>query len=129
MIMFLNLFTDIYLLMIPIPMLIGAQIARARKAGLVVVFSGGIFVIVAGLLRSIFILQVCPYLSFLTSEFVPSVWFANSFPNVESHQRTKTSGHLGDTRDIRCYYYVKPTFDLGLDATEAKTTIWLAHLF
>ncbi|KAH8729206.1 hypothetical protein BGZ61DRAFT_515353 [Ilyonectria robusta] len=57
MIMFLNLFTDIYLIMIPIPMLLGAQIARARKAGLVVIFSGGIFVIVAGLLRSIFILQ------------------------------------------------------------------------
>lgn len=78
MIMFLNLFTDIYLIMIPIPMLLGAQIARARKAGLVVIFSGGIFVIVAGLLRSIFILQVC-YHSFLTSEFVPDLWFTNTW--------------------------------------------------
>lgn len=73
MIMFLNLFTDIYLIMIPIPMLLGAQIARARKAGLVVIFSGGIFVIVAGLLRSIFILQVRCCHCFLISEVVPGL--------------------------------------------------------
>ncbi|RMJ16585.1 hypothetical protein BHE90_000011 [Fusarium euwallaceae] len=53
----LNIVTDTYLLLIPIPMLWGARIPTVKKYGLVVLFSGGIFVMVAGLLRCILILK------------------------------------------------------------------------
>ncbi|KAF7556521.1 hypothetical protein G7Z17_g1313 [Cylindrodendrum hubeiense] len=53
----LNIVTDLYLILIPIPMLWGAQIPKVKKIGLVVLFSGGIFVMVAGLLRCVLILQ------------------------------------------------------------------------
>ncbi|KAK7428205.1 hypothetical protein QQZ08_005271 [Neonectria magnoliae] len=57
MVVSLNIVTDIYLMLIPVPMLWGAQIPKAKKIGLVVLFSGGIFVMVAGLLRCILILK------------------------------------------------------------------------
>ncbi|KAJ4128122.1 hypothetical protein NW768_008406 [Fusarium equiseti] len=53
----LNITTDIYLLAIPIPMLWGARIPKVKKYGLLVLFSGAIFVMVAGLLRCFLILQ------------------------------------------------------------------------
>ncbi|KAH8665495.1 hypothetical protein BGZ61DRAFT_538462 [Ilyonectria robusta] len=53
----LNIVTDLYLILIPIPMLWGAQIPKVKKIGLVVLFSGGIFVMVAGLLRCVLILK------------------------------------------------------------------------
>ncbi|KAM5344433.1 hypothetical protein ACJ41O_012969 [Fusarium nematophilum] len=53
----LNIITDTYLLLIPIPMLWGARIPKVKKYGLVVLFSGGIFVMVAGLLRCVLILK------------------------------------------------------------------------
>lgn len=54
----LNIVTDLYLILIPVPMLWGAQIPKVKKIGLVVLFSGGIFVMVAGLLRCVLILKV-----------------------------------------------------------------------
>ncbi|KAG8673715.1 hypothetical protein FPOAC2_07177 [Fusarium poae] len=53
----LNILTDIYLLAIPIPMLWGAKIPKVKRYGLVVLFSGAIFVMVAGILRCVLILQ------------------------------------------------------------------------
>ncbi|KAL4731213.1 hypothetical protein ACLX1H_000175 [Fusarium chlamydosporum] len=53
----LNIVTDIYLLAIPIPMLWGARIPKVKKYGLLVLFSGAVFVMVAGLLRCFLILQ------------------------------------------------------------------------
>ncbi|KAH6876734.1 hypothetical protein B0T10DRAFT_566700 [Thelonectria olida] len=53
----LNVITDAYLLLIPIPLLWGAQIPKIKKIGLVFLFSGGIFVMVAGLLRCVLILE------------------------------------------------------------------------
>ncbi|KAF5636726.1 integral membrane protein PTH11 [Fusarium tjaetaba] len=53
----LNILTDIYLLAIPIPMLWGARIPKVKKYGLLVLFSGAVFVMVAGLLRCILILK------------------------------------------------------------------------
>lgn len=54
----LNIATDVYLLFIPLPMLWGARIKAVKKIGLIVLFSGAVFVMVAGLLRCILILQV-----------------------------------------------------------------------
>ncbi|KAF4454383.1 hypothetical protein F53441_3100 [Fusarium austroafricanum] len=53
----LNIITDIYLLAIPIPMLWGARIPKVKKYGLLVLFSGAVFVMVAGILRCVLILQ------------------------------------------------------------------------
>ncbi|CEI63268.1 hypothetical protein FVEN_g194 [Fusarium venenatum] len=53
----LNILTDIYLLAIPLPMLWGAKIPKVKRYGLVVLFSGAIFVMVAGILRCVLILQ------------------------------------------------------------------------
>ncbi|CAK7566372.1 MAG: hypothetical protein SEPTF4163_004315 [Sporothrix epigloea] len=52
----LNVITDIYLMSIPLPMLWKANLPPTRKAGLMVLFSGGIFVTMAGILRCILIL-------------------------------------------------------------------------
>ncbi|KAI1840680.1 hypothetical protein JX266_013142 [Neoarthrinium moseri] len=52
----LNVATDIYLLTIPVPMLWSANIKLWKKLGLIVLFSGGIFVMMAGILRCVLIL-------------------------------------------------------------------------
>jgi hypothetical protein len=57
MVVSLNIVSDLYLLLIPIPMLWGAHIPKVKKIGLIVLFSGGIFVMVAGLLRCVLILK------------------------------------------------------------------------
>lgn len=54
----LNVVTDAYLLTIPIPMLWGASLRPAKKAALMVLFSGGIFVMTAGILRCVLIVMV-----------------------------------------------------------------------
>ncbi|KAK0666826.1 hypothetical protein QBC41DRAFT_280275 [Cercophora samala] len=51
----LNVITDIYLMSIPIPMLWRASMRPIKKIGLIVLFSGGAFVTVAGVLRCILI--------------------------------------------------------------------------
>ncbi|KAI1846217.1 hypothetical protein JX265_010594 [Neoarthrinium moseri] len=52
-----NIATDLYLLTIPIPMFWAANIKTWKKVGLIVLFSGGIFVMVAGTLRCVLILS------------------------------------------------------------------------
>ncbi|KAJ5888370.1 hypothetical protein N7495_008411 [Penicillium taxi] len=52
----LNILTDIFLLTIPIPVLAKAQLKWRAKLRLLVLFSGGIFVMVAALVRCILIL-------------------------------------------------------------------------
>ena len=54
----LNVITDIYLMSIPIPMLLKASLKPLKKAGLIFLFSGGIFVMVAGILRCVLIITV-----------------------------------------------------------------------
>lgn len=54
----LNVSTDIYLMSIPIPMLWRATMRPMKKIGLIVLFSGGAFVTVAGVLRCILIVTV-----------------------------------------------------------------------
>lgn len=52
----LNVATDVYLLTIPVPMLWSAQIKLWKKIGLIILFSGGLFVTLAGILRCVLIL-------------------------------------------------------------------------
>lgn len=52
----LNVGTDIYLLIIPMPMFWTAHIPLRKKLGLILLFSGGIFVTTAGVLRCVLIL-------------------------------------------------------------------------
>ncbi|KJR88211.1 uncharacterized protein SPSK_07260 [Sporothrix schenckii 1099-18] len=52
----LNVATDIYLMSIPLPMLWKANLRPAKKIGLMVLFSGGIFVTTAAILRCILII-------------------------------------------------------------------------
>ncbi|KAK4150035.1 hypothetical protein C8A00DRAFT_37367 [Chaetomidium leptoderma] len=47
----LNVLTDIYLMSIPIPMLWTSSLKPLKKAGLILLFSGGIFVTTAAILR------------------------------------------------------------------------------
>ncbi|CAI4212820.1 unnamed protein product [Parascedosporium putredinis] len=53
----LNILTDIYLIMIPIPLLWSARLPTMKKIGLCILFSGAIFVMTAGLLRCVLILK------------------------------------------------------------------------
>ncbi|KAI2629909.1 hypothetical protein GGR54DRAFT_284512 [Hypoxylon sp. NC1633] len=51
----LNVVTDLYLISIPLPMLWQSSLKPVKKFGLIILFSGGIFVIVCALLRAVFI--------------------------------------------------------------------------
>ncbi|KAF9877958.1 hypothetical protein CkaCkLH20_04534 [Colletotrichum karsti] len=53
----LNVLTDLYLLSIPIPMLWTSKLPMRKKLGLIVLFSGGIFVTMAGILRCVLIIK------------------------------------------------------------------------
>ncbi|KAH6679973.1 hypothetical protein F5X68DRAFT_244936 [Plectosphaerella plurivora] len=53
----LNLTTDLYLLLIPVPLLWKARMPTRKKLGLTVLFSGGLFVITAAVLRCILTLK------------------------------------------------------------------------
>ncbi|KAL2015762.1 hypothetical protein VTK56DRAFT_4853 [Thermocarpiscus australiensis] len=53
----LNVLTDVYLMSIPIPMLWRSSLRPLKKAGLILLFSGGIFVTVAGILRCVLIIS------------------------------------------------------------------------
>ncbi|CAG8016287.1 unnamed protein product [Penicillium salamii] len=52
----LNVITDIYLISIPAPMLFKARLKWREKLELVILFSGGLFVMMAGILRCVLIL-------------------------------------------------------------------------
>jgi hypothetical protein len=54
----LNAATDLYLLSIPVPMLWSARLPMPKKIGLITLFSGGIFVTAAGILRCVLIVTV-----------------------------------------------------------------------
>lgn len=54
----LNVATDIYLISIPAPMLFKARLRWREKLELLVLFSGGLFVMMAGILRCVLILTV-----------------------------------------------------------------------
>ncbi|KAI3321839.1 hypothetical protein HD806DRAFT_502088 [Xylariaceae sp. AK1471] len=51
----LNILSDLYLLSIPIPMLWHSSLKLPKKIGLIILFSGGVFVIVCALIRSVLI--------------------------------------------------------------------------
>ncbi|KAF9701158.1 hypothetical protein EKO04_000556 [Ascochyta lentis] len=53
----LNVLTDLYLMSIPMPMLWKANIETKRKLSLIVVFGGGVFVMMAGILRCALIIK------------------------------------------------------------------------
>ncbi|GME24125.1 hypothetical protein GTA08_BOTSDO03734 [Neofusicoccum parvum] len=53
----LNIATDLYLLSIPVPMLWRANLAIWRRLSLLIVFSGGIFVILCGIMRCYIVLK------------------------------------------------------------------------
>lgn len=51
----LNIISDLYLLSIPIPMLWNTTLPLLKKLGLIVLFSGGVFIIVCALIRAVLI--------------------------------------------------------------------------
>lgn len=53
-----NVITDLYLLSIPLPMLWAAALRPLKKAGLMVLFGGGILVIACATLRCVLIITV-----------------------------------------------------------------------
>lgn len=87
----LNIVTDIYLMAIPIPVLWKAKVPKFKKLMLVLLFSGGVFVMVAGILRCVLILKVRP--RFLTMNH--AVLTKSTDAKSESYYRSATSGILG----------------------------------
>ncbi|KAM7194182.1 hypothetical protein V8F20_008102, partial [Naviculisporaceae sp. PSN 640] len=53
----LNVLTDLYLMAIPIPMVVHTSFSRVKKIGLVLLFSGGVFVTTAGVLRGVMMIE------------------------------------------------------------------------
>ncbi|KAF9728338.1 hypothetical protein PMIN04_007725 [Paraphaeosphaeria minitans] len=54
----LNLFTDLIIILIPIPIIWPLKISLARKLGLLLMFCAGIFVMIAAILRVYFVLSL-----------------------------------------------------------------------
>ncbi|KAH9894724.1 hypothetical protein F4778DRAFT_784147 [Xylariomycetidae sp. FL2044] len=52
----LNILTDLYLLSIPIPMFLETSLKPLKKFGLIILFSGGVLVIIFAILRATFII-------------------------------------------------------------------------
>jgi hypothetical protein len=74
----LNVSTDLYIMSIPIPILLRTSFSTPKKLGLVLLFSGGIFVSVAGVLRCVEILNV----RFLSLSLLQQIQFADN-PRTE----------------------------------------------
>ncbi|KAF5675548.1 integral membrane protein PTH11 [Fusarium heterosporum] len=55
-----NILTDIYLLSIPLPLLWGVNISLRRRLTLMLLFSGALFIIMAGTIRAVTILSAGP---------------------------------------------------------------------
>lgn len=55
-----NLITDIYLIMIPLPMLWGSSLKTYKKVASTIVLGAGIFVLVCAILKTILVLTVSP---------------------------------------------------------------------
>lgn len=53
-----SLVTDIYLIMVPIPMLWGTSLRLAKKLAATVVLGAGVFVLVCSLLKTVFVITV-----------------------------------------------------------------------
>lgn len=53
-----NVITDIYLILIPLPMLWGSTLRMVKKVASTIVLGAGIFVLVCATLKSIFVLVV-----------------------------------------------------------------------
>lgn len=58
MVLILNITTDLYLLALPLQLLWGVKLPPMKKFGVVVLFSGAVFIITASILRCVTILQV-----------------------------------------------------------------------
>lgn len=61
--MVLNLVTDICIMAIPAPVILPLKMTLWRKIGLVLLFGGGIFIMVATILRTTFSLVVSRHVS------------------------------------------------------------------
>lgn len=59
--------TDIYLILIPIPMLWKSRLKLIKKIAATVVFGAGLFVLVCAILKSVFVLVVSRDVTFATS--------------------------------------------------------------
>lgn len=53
-----NVTTDLYIISVPLPMLWGSSLKPLKKAGLMLLFSSGIFVVVCATLRCVLIVLV-----------------------------------------------------------------------
>lgn len=53
-----SVLTDIYLIMIPIPMLWGTKLKLAKKIAATIVLGAGVFVLICSLLKTIFVIVV-----------------------------------------------------------------------
>ncbi|GAM37845.1 hypothetical protein TCE0_033f08107 [Talaromyces pinophilus] len=57
-VMILNVLTDVFLLFIPLPLLWRVEIGLKRKISLMILFSGGVFIIAASIIRAVVVLSV-----------------------------------------------------------------------
>lgn len=55
----LNLITDTFILIIPIPIILPLKISWTRKIGILFMFCAGIFIMIAAILRVYFVMAVC----------------------------------------------------------------------
>lgn len=79
----MNVITDLYLISIPVPMLWQSSLKPVKKIGLIVLFSGGLFVVACAILRCALIVTV--------SKLFPAIPLPRCAVNV---RRSTTNRHL-----------------------------------
>src|SRR5690606_21791930 len=90
-----NVLTDIYLIMIPLPMLWRSSLRPVKKIASTIVLGAGIFVLVCATLKSVFVLVVRIPTPALSSRHPP--WLTMPEPNIlpGPDQRRTARGDVG----------------------------------
>lgn len=110
-------------------MLWGAQLPRIKKIGLIVLFSGAIFVMVAGILRCVLILQVS-HIAALPSKIALSYQLnkLTCLCFTEPRHRPKTRILVGSARILCSRCHLQPSHDLGGTSSLAEARFWLSSV-
>lgn len=113
-----NVSTDVYLLMIPIPMLWKSSLKTYKKVAATMVLSAGMLVVVCATLKSIYVIVV----SRRTTPNDSGVDFEadGSCVCLGPHPRRRTSSLMGHTRNLRRNHNHRPAHDLPVAENLAR---------
>jgi hypothetical protein len=113
-----NVSTDIYIILIPIPMLWKSRLKLMKKIAATVVFGAGLFVLVCAILKSVFVLVVSRDVTVATP--------GRELTHIPAGpRRWRTTGRrMGNQGGVRRSGYYQPSHGLSSLSILALATIW-----